>query len=130
MKSAFAKKAPFPRTRRESLRVRLCSSGDRSVCQNIFTDTRSRWMVSPGRIGVSTNRLASPYPIQAGCESHSFVPEITLQAATSKRHVNHQHQSGGISLSFCITAALAMIFLPHTCAGQKIPYAGFLGGIS
>ena len=29
-----------------------------------------------------------------------------------------------------MTAALAMVFLPQTCAGQKRPYAGLLGGIS
>ena len=58
------------------------------------------------------------------------MPELTCRLRARKRHVNHEHQPGSISRSFCLTAALAMVLLPQTCAGQKRPYAGFLGGIS
>lgn len=44
--------------------------------------------------------------------------------------MNHEYQPGSVSRSFRAIAALAMVFLPHTCAGQKTPYAGVLGGIS
>ncbi len=58
------------------------------------------------------------------------MPETTCKPRASKRQVSREHQPGSISRSFCIIAALAIVFWPQNCAGQKMPYAGLLGGIS
>lgn len=47
-----------------------------------------------------------------------------------KQHLNHEDPPGVIGWRLCITAALAMLVLLQTCAGQTRPYVGLLGGVS
>lgn len=58
-------------------------------------------------------------------------PVLFVESGLSThKPMHHEHQSGGIARIVSITAALAMLFLPQTCVGQKRYYAGLLGGIS
>jgi len=47
-----------------------------------------------------------------------------------KRYWNPENPSSKIGRGLCVTAGLAMLLLPPTCAGQARPYVGFLGGVS
>src|SRR5258708_2618010 len=67
---------------------------------------------------------------QAGCNSKSAMPQITnAWPRAPKQQVNREYPSGRVRC-FCIATALAMVFLPQTCNGQKKRYMGLLGGIS
>jgi hypothetical protein len=59
------------------------------------------------------------------------MPQITHPGPRAwKRYANREDQPGRISRQLCIASAVAMVFLPGTCAGQKRPYTGLLGGVS